>query len=374
MDFGALPPETNSALMYAGRGSAPLLAAAAAWHGLATELTTIASAYESVTSRLSSESWLGPASLAMMATTQPFVAWLAYTSECSALAASQAQASAAAFESALAMMVPPAEIAANRAQLAALVASDGLGQNGPAIAANEARYLQMWAQDADTMYRYAASSALACRLNPLTAPSPVTGTAESAAAESALLAGLNSVVAHGPEAVLNLASPGLAAAPAAGPDTLGLFSVFDSAEIPMYDVFHHMRAVEADWVTNLCADWAPGDAEDDATDAASHTAPGSAAATVAHSPARTAGPVLRAGLGNATSVGRLSVPEGWSTTAPALPAATVAAGTGWAVPAEEESVTAIPGTPGLPGAGYEARVGATPRYGFKPVVMPNRGW
>ena len=34
MDFGALPPEINSARMYAGPGSAPMLAAATAWDDL----------------------------------------------------------------------------------------------------------------------------------------------------------------------------------------------------------------------------------------------------------------------------------------------------------------------------------------------------
>ena len=38
MDFGALPPEINSARMYAGPGSPPLMAAAAAWDGLGAEL------------------------------------------------------------------------------------------------------------------------------------------------------------------------------------------------------------------------------------------------------------------------------------------------------------------------------------------------
>ncbi len=36
LDYGALPPEINSTRMYAGPGSAPLIAAAAAWDVLAT--------------------------------------------------------------------------------------------------------------------------------------------------------------------------------------------------------------------------------------------------------------------------------------------------------------------------------------------------
>ena len=38
MDFGALPPEINSGLMYAGAGSGSLVAAGAAWEGLASQL------------------------------------------------------------------------------------------------------------------------------------------------------------------------------------------------------------------------------------------------------------------------------------------------------------------------------------------------
>jgi len=163
LDFGALPPEINSMRMYTGAGAAPMMAAAAAWNGLAVELSTTADSFESVISALTTEQWMGPASLSMAAAAQPFLAWLTYTAESTALAGSQAVASAAAFETAHAMTVPPAEVAANRALLAVLVATNVLGQNTPAIAAVEAQYGEMWAQDALAMYGYAGSSAASGR-------------------------------------------------------------------------------------------------------------------------------------------------------------------------------------------------------------------
>ena len=42
VNFLVLPPEINSALMYLGAGSGPMLAAAAAWDGLAGELGSAA--------------------------------------------------------------------------------------------------------------------------------------------------------------------------------------------------------------------------------------------------------------------------------------------------------------------------------------------
>ena len=55
------------------------------------------------------------------------------------------------------MTVPPPVIAANRTQLMSLTATNFFGQNTPAIAATEAQYSEMWAQDAAAMYGYAAN-------------------------------------------------------------------------------------------------------------------------------------------------------------------------------------------------------------------------
>ena len=184
MDFAALPPEINSGLIYAGPGSGPLLAAAAAWDGLASELGTAASGYGSVISELTDSPWVGPSSRAMLSAVTPFVAWLSAVSDLAEQTASQAQVAAAAFETAFAMTVPPPVIAANRVLLANLIATNFLGQNTPAIAVTEAQYAEMWAQDAATMYTYAASSAAASVLSPF--DSPPNTTTPDAASDQAL--------------------------------------------------------------------------------------------------------------------------------------------------------------------------------------------
>jgi PPE-repeat protein len=65
LDFGALPPEVNSAKMYMGPGSSSFQVAASAWNSLAAELQSAAQGYETTISQLASEGWNGPASTAM---------------------------------------------------------------------------------------------------------------------------------------------------------------------------------------------------------------------------------------------------------------------------------------------------------------------
>ena len=194
LDFGALPPEINSGRIYAGPGSAPLLAAATAWDALASELQTTAASYASTISELTT-SWQGPSSEAASSSAAPYTAWLSSTAAQAEQTASQAQAAAASYEAAFAASIPPPVIAANRAALALLVATNFLGQNTPAIAANEATYAEFWAQDAVAMYGYAGAATTASQLTPFTAAPATTNdtgqatqsasTAQSAAASSA---------------------------------------------------------------------------------------------------------------------------------------------------------------------------------------------
>ncbi|MBX9983148.1 MAG: PPE family protein [Mycobacterium gordonae] len=380
MDFGALPPEVNSACMYAGAGAAPMLAAAAAWNGVAGELRTAAFSFAAVIARLSTEEWVSSASLSMAAAAQPFVAWMAATAESSARAAAQAMSSVAAYEAAFAMTVPPAAVAANRAQLALLTETNILGQNTPAIAVTEARYSEMWARDAAAMYGYAASSAAAAQLDPLIGPSEITnpaGVANQAAAvaqaiasgsASAQQAALGTVVSQGPDAVLSLAGPAEASA-ATGSPLLDMIVAFDRSELWWAGTFDHNRATYWDYSVGQIGS---GGDDDDAPKEIVHAAAHHGGA--AHS-ARSgvAGPTpVVAGLGNAHLVGELSVPLTWSDSVPATPAAPAVDGTYWAVPANEEAAEELPLAPGSVAAIFSGRTVPGPRYGVKPVVMPRQ--
>jgi PPE-repeat protein len=157
MDFALLPPEIISVEMYAGPGSGPMLAAAAAWDWLASDLQSTAASYQSAVSELTSAGWLGPSSVAMASAAVPYVSWMSATAMQAAQAAAQAKMAAGAYEEAFAMTVPPPVIAANRALLMALIATNFFGQNTSAIATTHAQYMEMWAQDAAAMYGYAAN-------------------------------------------------------------------------------------------------------------------------------------------------------------------------------------------------------------------------
>lgn len=179
LDFGAYPPEYNSGRMYVGAGSGPLLAAAAAWDELAAELQSTGASYNSTIETLATGPWTGPSSMAMAAAAAPYVAWIHATGAQAEQAGAQAKLAAGAYEAAFAATVPPPVIAANRALLATLIATNILGQNTPAIAATEAHYMEMWAQDAAAMYAYTAASASAAQLTPFGEPPQTTN--ESAA-------------------------------------------------------------------------------------------------------------------------------------------------------------------------------------------------
>lgn len=388
MDFGALPPEVNSARMYAGAGAAPMMAAAAAWNGLGAELSTTAVSYQSAISTLTGEEWLGPASASMAAAVAPYVAWLNTTAAAAEQAAAQATASAAAFESAFAMTVPPPMIAANRVQFAALSATNFLGINTPAIAATEAHYAQMWAQDAIAMYGYAASSASAGTLPPLTAPTPTTnpaGIAGQTAAVGSTQTGLSQLVAGLPNAVQTLASPlSAAAAPAQAGDFLSDFisstqnvGIFNA--IQTYSTYAvtagswHLFAgiASAIAIANPGVEGAAGAMLMDSVAAPAGSAAVASAGSAPVLASAGSGPVL-ASVGQAAPVSGLSVPQSWPGALPAEAGPAPLITSEWVPGTAEEtgSMSAVPAGMGAGAAGGRGGLGLSkPRYGFKPTVM-----
>ncbi|GAB2999547.1 PPE family protein [Mycobacterium bourgelatii] len=368
--------------MYAGAGAAPMLAAAAAWNGIAAELGNTASSFEAIITRLTSEQWLGPASLSMAAAAQPFLTWLNYTAESAGRAATQALASASAFGAAFAMTVPPADVAANRAQLAELVASNLLGQNGSAIAATEARYGEMWAQDAMAMYEYAAASALAGKLEPLTSPWEATNPAgitnqaatvgQAGASGGAQRADLGTLVNKGPDALMALASP--AASTLDDSEWVTLYHEIDEvAELGFFHYGTHGLGGVADYTTDIITNAVVLGAGNQTQSISSAAISGGSASGSGLKTAIAGSPPLAAALGDAAAVGGLSVPKTWSLSAPVLAAGTDVHLAGWVAPEEDELIEGVTATPGMVVGADDERLNL-PRYGVKPVVMPKRGF
>lgn len=337
MDFGALPPEVNSGRMYVGAGPGPLLAAAAAWDALGAELHSYAAAYNSTISGMTVGSWLGPAAISMSAAVAPYVAWANASAAQAEQTAMQTRLAAAAYETAFAATVPPPVIAANRSLLMTLIATNFLGQNTAAIAAAEAEYAEMWAQDAAAMYAYAAASAAATQLAPFTEPPQTTdpsGVARQSAAVAQSAASdipsqLSALINFTPTMLQGLAATPSAATPAASiieaiyPITAALRPFF-AALTGAYSPIGAIILPGGWWLLSLqalgLAQNAPGVAEllgggKAIAGGLSPLAPlrGGYISAVTPEIGGVAG-----SMGRATMVGSLSVPQGWATAAPVM--------------------------------------------------------
>ena len=391
-DFAARPPEVNSTLIYTGAGAGPMMAAASTFSSLSSELSTNAAAYESVISQLTGSEWTGPSSTAAAAAAQQSIAWLNTTSVQLQEAAAKATASAAAYEAAFSASIPPPVVYANRAQLAALVATNILGQNTPAIAANEAMYGEFWAQDAVAMSTYAANAAIAAQVTPLTEPTPNTnpdGSGAQAAAVSnavngnAANSGLKGVLSNLQSTASSAATPA-AASPAAGllsglQDFFGIGVVGDTVNtIDVTASWCAMMAISAAATLGHFMAGAPfGVTIGDVTPLGAGLGFGTTLAGASSGMGGVGGATL-AGMGSASSVGGMSVPAGWSAAAPAAATDATLAGSGWTAAADEAAVGTGGGgmngvMPGMASAGGKSGMGLSgPRYGVKPKVMPKQ--
>ncbi|WP_068187405.1 PPE family protein [Mycobacterium sp. UM_CSW] len=357
-DFSLLPPEINSARMYAGAGAGPLFVAATAWDGLAADLRSSASSFASVVSALIGGPWMGPASQAMAGSAAPYVSWLAGSAVQAEGAAAQARVAATAFEAAQTATVHPVAVAANRAQLMTLVATNFLGQNFPAIAATEFHYMEMWAQDVAAMAGYhAGAMSVASSLTPFAAP-PVDLAGMAAqgggAADplSALVAALQSLVSGAPLSSLSslaqvatlpvsmLMSPIMSLAQGANAGTAGLANAAAvGADVPKFV--------------------------------------GSTAPTATPLGGGGAGSAMAAGLGKARLVGSMSVPPTWQGSMPARMVSAAMSGLGGEIPGGAGGVgSAAGGMPMMPmpmgGMGGGAAGGMLGRGGASPHVVQSR--
>jgi PPE-repeat protein len=333
MDFGIYPPEINSGRMYTGPGSGPMLAAAQSWGSLADELYTAASAYQSVVSELTSGSWSGPSSTSMTAAAGTYVEWLSATAAQAEETAAQARAAAAGYEAAFAMTVPPPEIAANRSLLAVLVATNFLGQNTPAIAATEALYAEMWAQDAVAMYGYAGSSAAATVLSPFTSPHQNTdpgGTASQAGAvgqaASSSAGNVQGAISTVPQALSAATAPAqtdplstlsnlISVFLSAPTDLVTLFGIIpaDALSGPVDFPIAYLGTISGKNADSIVSGWQGTEPWPGTGDAPVQPFP---ATLQSLPPGGVPAPTMSAALGEANMVGGLSVPSNWTVAAP----------------------------------------------------------
>lgn len=303
-----------------------MLIAATAWDGVAAELEAMASAYSSITSGLANE-WRGPSFVAVVAAAERYAKWLAASACQASETATQARAAAAAYEAAFEAAVPPPVIAANRALLTSLVATNILGQNTAAIAATELDYAEMWGQDASTMYGYASSASAASTLAPFRAPPQTTnssGTVAQAAAVSHTAQtnaqGLPALLAVIPQYLHSVATPLISAQTASSPSlsdvllnvTIGSLSPLNFVSIPgSAELFGLLMYSLAQTGVNFAKVYGVFMEFMQAPEMGELASGG----TLVNS----AAPVeVSASVGRAALVSNISVPHGWVSTAPEI--------------------------------------------------------
>ena len=322
LNFSWLPPEINSARIFAGAGSGSLFTAASAWDGLASDLSASASSFQSVLSGLANGAWTGPASLSMAAAAAPYVTWLSGAAAQAAEAGGQARAAATAFESALAGTVPLPLVTQNRAAYQSLASTNYLGLNTPAIFATEFDYVEMWAQDVGAMLGYHTGATSVASLLPSFSVPPATLSGLEGLVSSAVspLVGVGSVVGSVGTEVAGLASQ------------IPLSSVQSFAQIAMYPasmmMSPMMMLLQSATQSSNAAGMAAGAAGAGLVDAPKLVDPAAGALKGLGGGMGGLGAGMSAGLGQARLVGAMSVPQTWQGSMPSRMVSSAMSGMG----------------------------------------------
>jgi PPE-repeat protein len=328
-----------------------MMAAAASWDQLAAELSSTAAGYLSVTGELTSSWWLGPAARSMMAAVTPYISWLSAAAALAEQTSAQAKVVASAFEAAFAMTVPPPAVAENRARLMMLVATNFFGQNTPAIAATEAAYVEMWAQDAAAMNGYAGFATTASQLVPFSEPTQTTDEAGTAGQQAAVTHAAATAAGTGAPSATQTSLNDMVNTLSSQVKGL-LFGPLDVIYWPMIYVGSLIFAqIGALWPEHL----------------AGAAAAGLSATPALAAPVGLGGGLISANLASSNKIGALSVPASWSATAPKAAAESMVQaigieGAGGPSNGPEALLRQI-----APGRVRRNRGGLPPReYGFRP--------
>jgi PPE-repeat protein len=293
------------------------------------------------------------------------VAWLSAAAARAMGAAMQARVAATAFEAAQTATVHPAAVSANRVSLVSLVATNFLGQNTPAIAANEFDYVEMWAQDVGAMMGYHAGAvSAAAALAPFSLP-PV-DLAGLASQLGAQVSGASAAVASTAESLVS---------------GVPLESLSSFAQIALTPVgFLISPLLSLAQTANVGTAGLAGTAASVGGDIPALVSNAAPAVKGIGGVGGLGGGGVGAGLGQARLVGAMSVPPNWAGSMPKGMGSSVVTGLGGmtnasAAPAAQAGTGGMPMMPmpmGAGGAGGGMPAGMMGRGGANPQVVQAR--
>ena len=198
--YWGIPPEINAfRLTMMGAGPTAHVPVVAAYtDAAATHLQQ--AAQQTVTTMATAPSFVGFGGASMVSAATPMSAWMGAAGAHASAAAATVQGAMAGYSTAVASTIPHPVVIENRLREAALVASNILGQNTPAIAEAEAEYGEFWTQNASAMMGYLATTTAA--VDALSVPmAPLTDMTDPAGAASGLAGLVSEGIGSGVQAL-----------------------------------------------------------------------------------------------------------------------------------------------------------------------------